>query len=362
MEAFIYRPESANLDWPLWKQRLQNFFTINRIGMVIVTADLNANPPVVGDATSLAHGYLLHLGGPKVIEINNANTSTNNPLNYVTLIALLDTRFATVNTRISDYQFRSCAQSDDETLADYANRLRVLARLAGVANEFLDTQILSVILNNTLDNETRMKCLDETTTLTTLLDWRKANDLKHACAAMMDNKKGHTANILAIRTKSHVRSNAAQNDMTSTQKCFLCGFEYPHVNKTCPANGKRCNKCGKLNHFESVCKDGRLNNRTRNSINGATPAPQNRSNNANGSYYTSNGQNSNYGSRLRNLRSINTQDGQSSSYINNSPPKVRAIEDLTEDELIDAFETFYRSNQLSSTRQLDDSTIDKSKY
>ena len=79
--------------------------------------------------------YLLHLGGPKIVEINNAST---NPLNYVTLVTLVDARFATINTRISDYQFRSCIQSDEETLADYSNRLRGLARLAGVPRHFLE--------------------------------------------------------------------------------------------------------------------------------------------------------------------------------------------------------------------------------
>ena len=365
MEPFTYRPESANLDWPLWKQRLQNFFTINRIGMVVVTADPQANPPVVAETTLLAHGYLLHLGGPKVVEINNANTSANNTLNYVSLVALLDTRFATVNTRISDYQFRSCSQLEDETLADYANRLRVLARSAKVADELLDAQILSVILNNTVDNDTRMKCLDEATTLTTLLEWRRGTDLKNSCASFMDNKR-NSANILAVRNnKPQQRSNRT---VVPTQKCFLCGFEYPHVNKMCPASGKRCNKCGRLNHFESVCKDGKLNRQSssRDYESGAHNSPRPNSNSANGQNYSSNnhsnssnGQNrhNNSNTRLQHLRSINYQTGRSSSSVNGSPPMARAIDELNDDELIDAFESFYRSTQLSSTRQVDDSVI-----
>ena len=36
-------------------------------------------------------------------------------------------------------------------------------------------------------------------------------------------------------------------------KCGLCGCNYPHQNR-CPAQGKSCHKCGKLNHFSKVCR------------------------------------------------------------------------------------------------------------
>ena len=44
---------------------------------------------------------------------------------------------------------------------------------------------------------------------------------------------------------------AGNND----KKCFKCSGPYPHdKNKTCPAIGKKCRKCGKLDHFESACR------------------------------------------------------------------------------------------------------------
>ena len=35
-----------------------------------------------------------------------------------------------------------------------------------------------------------------------------------------------------------------------------CGFDWPHPGgmDACPAKGKTCKSCGKMNHFESVCK------------------------------------------------------------------------------------------------------------
>ena len=37
-------------------------------------------------------------------------------------------------------------------------------------------------------------------------------------------------------------------------KCRNCGLVWPHpAESPCPAKGKRCKKCGKLNHFARVC-------------------------------------------------------------------------------------------------------------
>jgi hypothetical protein len=33
----------------------------------------------------------------------------------------------------------------------------------------------------------------------------------------------------------------------------MCGYEYPHKN-SCPAKGKKCNNCGRLNYFTKCCR------------------------------------------------------------------------------------------------------------
>ncbi len=258
MQDFVFRQESANLDWPLYKQRLQNFFMINRIGSKIIAPALDATPPIAGESTMTALHYLLHVGGPKILEIFNATNTEQTPLNYVSFVTLLDARFTLVNARISDLQFRSCTQNEDESLADFANRLRVLARSAGITSENIDTNILSVIAYSTLDTETRLKCLDENTTLDSLLTWKKTLEIKSACSSSMEQRK--SASIFNINTKYQQKRNTPPlaSAASSSRKCFLCGFEYPH-SKECPAKGKKCNKCGKLNHFESVCNMGKRN-------------------------------------------------------------------------------------------------------
>ena len=40
----------------------------------------------------------------------------------------------------------------------------------------------------------------------------------------------------------------------------MCGYEYPHQG-ICPAQGKKCNNCGRLNHFTKCCRSKSSNDR-----------------------------------------------------------------------------------------------------
>ena len=79
---------------------------IQRIGYVVVNANLSANPAVTSETTSMVLNYLLHSGGEKILEIFNA-TSDNEGLNYVSFVNILNARFTAVSPQIADYHSRS---------------------------------------------------------------------------------------------------------------------------------------------------------------------------------------------------------------------------------------------------------------
>ena len=49
------------------------------------------------------------------------------------------------------------------------------------------------------------------------------------------------------------KQGQSQNSRSQRQ-CKYCGSTHPP--RQCPAYNKKCNKCGCLNHFAAVCKDG----------------------------------------------------------------------------------------------------------
>ena len=76
--------------------------------------------------------------------------------------------------------------------------------------------------------------------------------------------------VFAVKLKSKKQDHRKgsrpperKGEPPKVKSCFNCRGEYPHKS-TCPAKNKRCNKCGKMNHFARQCRnDGRHTNKIR---------------------------------------------------------------------------------------------------
>jgi hypothetical protein len=51
------------------------------------------------------------------------------------------------------------------------------------------------------------------------------------------------------------RRHHEREDDQSHERCYNCGGDFPHLkDRPCPAKGKQCRKCEKLNHFAAQCR------------------------------------------------------------------------------------------------------------
>lgn len=67
------------------------------------------------------------------------------------------------------------------------------------------------------------------------------------------NLQGEKPEIDSLRKKVHQKFNKSKGkEMTTIFDCRRCGMK--HGPRECPAYGKKCKKCGKLNHFAIGCK------------------------------------------------------------------------------------------------------------
>ena len=121
-----------------------------------------------------------------------------------------------------------------------------------------------------------MKTLENPSyTLTQLLDAGKAMELSKARTANIEdkqpinklfsrhgNRKGPANSNQDGRHQADKRScdwesrNSGHEDRKSRLKCRNCGGDYPHHGgkTSCPAYQATCRGCGKLDHFETVCR------------------------------------------------------------------------------------------------------------
>ena len=71
-------------------------------------------------------------------------------------------------------------------------------------------------------------------------------------AHFVQSKRNSAKTQYKYRKKPNQQHQQAHHQ-NKHQQCGLCGGRYPH-SRECPAKGKRCAACGKLNHFARVCR------------------------------------------------------------------------------------------------------------
>ena len=80
----------------------------------------------------------------------------------------------------------------------------------------------------------------------------KLNDLSDIC-----NKELETEEVHAIRKSSPVKQGTPHlysKEKPRIQDCRICGGDHEPRLVMCPAYGEKCDNCGKMNHFASMCK------------------------------------------------------------------------------------------------------------
>ena len=178
---------------------------------------------------------LLYQAGSRVREIFRQLADTGDAHDYkIAKDKLRDYFEPQKNRRYEVFKFRQAKQERNETLDQFHTRLRVLAQTCS----FNDTEIEQQIIINGISSRIRKKALREPDydLKQILLDGRRAEQSEYQ-ARDIESKKDKTDSIQKVQRKT----------------CHYCGGTYPHKSQ-CPAKGKECRKCGKLNHFAKVCR------------------------------------------------------------------------------------------------------------
>ena len=213
------------------------------------------------------------------------------------------------NTTYEMFQFRQASQNHGESIDSFYTRLRKLASTCEFHD--VDKEILSQILQGCLSTRLRRKALKDNYSLTQVLDEARAIELSESRASVMEKKNvnavssrsndnkfkaakhvdsscvygasagagysssnprrgqgrgrgsatNHGGNFTKFRKGQNNSANhgsfyasSYHGDCSSTNinnMCRYCGGLSSHT--SCPARGKECRRCHKMNHFARVC-------------------------------------------------------------------------------------------------------------
>ena len=207
----------------------------------------------------------MHYIGEAAYDIFDTLPETGEANDYKMAIEKLSAHFTpNKNIDYEVYLFRQEKQRSGETLDQYTTRLRKLASTCEFTN--LGKQLKSQIILGCLSSRLRRRALRESAlSLDQLLDIGRAMEISEKQASSIEKTAEREEFFEVNRTERETRQGRQGQrkrdtfNMNSSRKCFNCGNDYPHIDGTCPAKGKTCRLCQKMNHFGRCCRSTHRN-------------------------------------------------------------------------------------------------------
>ncbi len=276
-QTFLDSPdEQPKLKWRNWFQLFEDHLLVQGL------QDIQENRKLALLRTSLgAEGYRI------------CTELCSGTLSFDETVQRLAERFAPRASQIYERaQFNMRNQRSGENSLQYITVLRSLAATCGYPEDYRNQLIRDRFVAGCSENRIRERLLLENDDLTLEAALQIAQNLERAVSESSSvHKQSDASNSIfklghSNRTHTPARPSRSKNrfDHRSPSshrsssrkplqrgKCYNCGGSYPHNGK-CPAKGKTCTTCGKLDHFNSVCQSGSHFSNSKNNSRSSSPS------------------------------------------------------------------------------------------
>ena len=148
------------------------------------------------------------------------------------------------------YQFRQLTQEKEESYDDFATRLKLAAGPCDFPTDWRDVEIQLQLIEKGKSRRVRRRLLSKPHTLTEALDFARAQEMSDKQAEIIEIDRQSHGTDTNPEEKLYTLGQQAQSK-TAGKVCFSCGGTFPHAGgrMKCPARGKKCLTCNKMNHF-----------------------------------------------------------------------------------------------------------------
>ncbi|UYV83644.1 K02A2.6-like [Cordylochernes scorpioides] len=222
-------------NWRRFKQRL----------MLYLEATEKATKP-----DKLKVAILLNFIGEEALEVfNTFHLKEDEAENFDLVINKFDDFCEPKKNVIFErFKFFSATQKDGESIDSFITELKGLSTSCEFESQ-KDSLIRDRIVYGIQDKALQERLLREPNlTLLKAIEMCKTDEINKQQIKIMQNNQ----NICQIRKYEKKHSPKQNQESEKEFKCQRCGKS--HRAKNCPAWGKRCSKCKKMNHFAAFCK------------------------------------------------------------------------------------------------------------
>lgn len=212
---------------------------------------------------------LLSSMGDECIEIfNTFKLSTEDSNKFDTVLQNFDSYFEPKkNTVIARYKFFNCVQQENETVDSFVTNLKNLAKDCAFENQE-ESLIRDLLIIGIRDSAVKEKLLiDSDLSLQKAVEYCRAKESSQIQVKLMnEGSVVKTEAVQSVKSKYRNETNWKSNSKSknkdtklkySKNTCSKCFRK--HAYGKCPAWGKTCNNCRKLNHFSVACRNRKIN-------------------------------------------------------------------------------------------------------
>ena len=169
------------------------------------------------------------------------------------------------NSAIFRKEFDKMSQQAGESIREYITRLKVCALDCefccpfDTKHDLTEYHIVNKLRCGVLDTQLQQELLQKSTELNTIELMTNYCENIECAKNDRDRLRDDKPSICSIEsidmTDEEVIAaiSSYKRSKNTRSKCGRCGFEKHEIAK-CPAQGKKCTKCNKLNHFATQCK------------------------------------------------------------------------------------------------------------
>ena len=165
------------------------------------------------------------------------------------------------NVPFEHYRFNRRTQEPGKTYDQYRTALRKLAEGCDFESTTPDEILRNRLVFGIKDSKVKERLLRESK-----LTLEKTDEICRAAESMLaqmkvveDNTEG---TVSAVQTDQDNPSRSKSKTINAIRECGNCGRKHDQQRREfCPAYGKVCNRCSKLNHFAVKCRSGKAKNK-----------------------------------------------------------------------------------------------------
>ncbi|UYV76924.1 K02A2.6-like [Cordylochernes scorpioides] len=247
-------PYSNEKKWETWRESFEIF---------AIAVNLESMPLVRQRA------ILKHIAGEKTVMIYKTFHISENDtyLNVKEMLDMLTNHFKPFKNTIQRRNaFFTCVQKERQGIMEFVTELKHLAQECEFEN-LTESLIRDRLIIGILDREVKRKLLeDPQLTLPRAISIAVISESTCSQVALLNEQKMIEKIEKRNWVKDTIRMENAEAGPSGInprreriiEPCKWCGQR--HKYGKCPAYGKKCNACGKTNHFSVVCRTKRIRN------------------------------------------------------------------------------------------------------